>query len=105
MSKVPASRQSRMMPMSRNDVADARGDERLLRRLGRGPPLVVVADEQEGAEAHALPGDVEQQEVVGEHQRQHRGDEEREDGVEPAVARFAVHVAERVDHHQHADEA
>ena len=48
------------------DVADAGRDERLLRRLRGAALLPVEADEQERADADQLPGDVEQEQVVGQ---------------------------------------
>ena len=41
--------------------------------------------------------------VLGEHQREHRGDEQVEVGEEPAPARVVLHVADRVDVDQRAD--
>ena len=67
--------------------------------------LVVVADEQVGADADALPSEVEKQEVVGEDEGQHRRREEGLDGEVPAVAGVALHVAQRVDLDHQADEA
>ena len=64
-----------------------------------------MANQQVRADADQLPGEVEQQKVVGEHQRQHRRDEERDDGVVPAVARVTLHVAKRVDLHHQPDKA
>ena len=49
-------------------------------------------DEQVGTQAHQLPGDVEQQEVVGQRQRQHGGDEQRLPRKIPTETRVALHV-------------
>ena len=38
-----------------------------------------------------------EQEVVGEHEREHRRGEQRQDRVVPALAVVVVHVADRVD--------
>ena len=63
--------------------------------------LPVEADEQERADADQLPRDVEEEQVVGHHEHEHRGGEELEDREEPAVARLALHVADGEDvHHQ-----
>ncbi|MER3404543.1 MAG: hypothetical protein C4289_04725 [Chloroflexota bacterium] len=53
---------------------------------------VPEADQQVRAQAHQLPGNVQQKEAVRQHQRQHGAGEERHDGEEPAKARVAAHV-------------
>ena len=75
------------------EVADAVGHERLVgrRRVGRVP--VPEADEQVGREADALPADVEQQVAVGQHEQQHRRDEEVEVGEEAPLVGVGVDVA------------
>ena len=60
-------------------------------------------DQQIRAEPHAFPADIQQQEVVGEHEQQHRGREEVQVGEEARVARVALHVTDRVDVDQRAD--
>ena len=79
------------------DVAHARGHERLHRGSARGLLLVPEADQQVGAQPHDLPRHEEEQEVVGEHEEEHRRGEEREHRVVPAHTLVLVHVADRVD--------
>ena len=62
-------------------VADAVDDERLLARCGGRRFGEPEADEQVGRQPDQLPADEHEPEVVRQHQRQHRGDEQ-------------VHVAE-----------
>ena len=63
----------------------------------------VEADEQVRGETDALPADEHQQEVLGEHQRQHEEHEEVEVGEEAPVALFVRHVADGVDVDEEAD--
>ena len=85
------------------EVADPVDDERLLRGVHRHLGRAVVADEQVAAQAHALPAEEQQHEVVGHHQRRHREDEQRDPGEEAGVARIPLHVAHGVDGDQRAD--
>ncbi len=69
--------------------------------------LVVIADQEIRAESDALPADEHQQEVLGEHQDEHREHEEvqvREEARVPGVGLVVVHVADRVDVDQEPDE-
>jgi hypothetical protein len=75
-------------------VADAVGDESLLRRVARLLTVDVVADEQVGTQSHAFPADEHQQEIVGQHQRQHHEHEQVQIGEEAVEALIAVHVAD-----------
>src|SRR5260370_26362885 len=59
-------------------VADAVGDERLVRRVGSALPLEVEADQQERADADQLPAQEDLEEVVGQHQVEHREAEQRQ---------------------------
>ena len=64
----------------------------------------VVTNQQIGAETHAFPADKHQQEIVRQHQRQHREHEQvqiRKEAIEAAVS---VHVADGKDVNQEADE-
>ncbi len=86
------------------EVADPVDDERLL--WPQPPPRVLVLpepDEQVRRQAHALPAHVEDQVVVGQHQEQHRRDEQVEVAEEPLPVLVVLHVADRVDVDERAD--
>ena len=88
-------------------VADAVDDERLLARRGGVLPVEVVADEQVGAQAHALPPDEHEQEALRQDEREHREQEQVQVGEVPRIARVRLvvaHVADRVDVDQETDE-
>ena len=85
------------------EVAHAVHDERLLPRLGGSRPLVPEADQQVRAQAHAFPAHEHEQEVVGQHQREHREHEQVEVQEEPAERGIVRHVAGGVDVDQEAD--
>ena len=55
--------------------------------------LVPEADQRVRAEADAFPADEHQQQVVAQHQRQHREREQVQVGEEAPVRRLLVHVA------------
>ena len=83
-------------------VTDAVREHRLLAGgavLFLGPP---EADQQVGAQAHALPADEQQEQAVGEDEDQHRGDEEVQVGEVARHVRVVRHVADRVDVDQEA---
>src|SRR5581483_9222738 len=61
------------------------------------------ADQQVGAEPDAFPEDKQQQKVVGQHQHQHRKDEEGQVGEKAPIPRIAVHVADGIDVDEKAD--
>ena len=52
-------------PDQETHVADAGGDERLLRRFHRGAPLEPEAYQQVGSQTDQLPGDVQEQQIIG----------------------------------------
>ena len=56
------------------------------------------------AEADAFPAEVEEEQVVGEHQDEHGGDEEIHLGEEPAVAVVVAHEADGVEEDEEGDE-
>ena len=60
------------------EVTDPVGHERLLRRRGVGRVVVPEPDQQVRRQTDALPADVQHQVGVGEHEQQHRRDEEVE---------------------------
>ena len=79
------------------EVADAVDQERFLGRRRRRRLRMPEADQQVGADAHALPEGVGEDEVAGEDQPRHREDEQADHGEEPGVAGVAGHVAGGVD--------
>ena len=85
------------------EVADAVDDERLLGGRRRGLLVLPEADQQVRRQTDALPTEEHHQVVGGEHQREHRGDEQVEVREEPATAGIVGHVADRVDVDQRAD--
>ena len=100
---VPNGREHQHDGQGQPGVADPVGDERLLGR-GRGGGLVLPEpDQQVGGQAHALPARVQGQVVVGQHQQQHRGQEQVHVAEEPAPLRVVRHVADREDVDQRAD--
>ena len=78
-------------------VAHPVDDERLLPRVRGGLPPVPEPDQEVAAEPDRLPEDVEEEEVPGQHQHDHREDEEIQVGEEARVVGVLVHVADRVD--------
>ena len=66
--------------------------------------MLPETDQQVTREPDAFPADVQQQVVVGEHQHQHRGDEQVQVAEELASIRVVGHVAERIDVDQRADD-
>ena len=84
-------------------VPDAVDDERLLSRVRGRLPRVPEPDQEVAAEPDRLPEHVEQEEVPGQHQHDHREDEEIQVGEEARVVRVLVHVAGRVDVDQEPD--
>ena len=81
----------------------ARGgeDDRLHRRTPRRLAVRVVPDEQVGEDGRQLPEGVEQDEVVGCDEAEHRAREAREDSAEPTQpARGGLEVGGAVDEHE-----
>ena len=86
------------------EVTDAIDDERL---AAGGRVLVLLepeADQQERAQADALPADEHDGHVRGEDEDQHRSHEQIQVAEVRRVARLVAHVARRVDVDQRADE-
>ncbi len=78
-------------------VADPVEDHRLFGRARGAVALEPEADEEVGADAHALPAEEEEQEVVRQHEQQHGGDEEVQVEEELREVLVVLHVADRVE--------
>ena len=91
----PVSEEDQHDAQHETPVADAIRDECFLGRVARFLAIDVVTNQQVGAKAHAFPTDKHQQEVVGQHQRQHREHEQVEKCEEAIEAFVLVHVADR----------
>ena len=87
-----------------SEVADARCDERLFRRLARRYLLIVKADQEVRAKPDALPEHIELEEVERDHEPEHRRREQRHECEEPPHARVVFHVAGGVDIDEQGDE-
>ena len=84
-------------------VADAVCDEGLLGRVSGFLAVDVITNQQIRAETDTFPTHKHQQEVVGQHQRQHRKHEQvqkRKEAIEPAVF---MHVPNREDMYEEPD--
>ncbi len=86
------------------EVADPVRDERLVRRVTGGRLLEPVTDQEVGTEADQLPEEEHHDEVRSQHDAGHGEHEERQPAEVARPARIVLHVAERVDVHQHAHE-
>ena len=86
-------------------VADAVGEEGLEGGVAVLLLLPPVADEGERTDADELPADEHLQRVRAQHVEEHRGGEEREEGVVVREAHVAVEVLGGVDVHQQRDDA
>jgi hypothetical protein len=84
-------------------VAHTVHHERLRGGLGRGRTVSIEADQQVGADPHPLPAEEHHQVVVGEHEHQHREDEQRHNREVAGEAHLVVHVVDREPGHQSAD--
>ncbi len=85
-------------------VADTVHDERFLAGIRGELLVVVVTDQQVGAETHAFPADEHQKEVRGQHERQHGKHEEVQVREIAAVTRVVPHVADGIDVDEEPDE-
>ena len=87
-----------------HEAAERGHHERLDGGAPAGPPLGVVPDQEEGEDGRELPEHVEQQQVVGQHQAEHRGHEGDEHAGEARDARLVVvEVPRAVGQHERAD--
>jgi hypothetical protein len=98
--KVPVCRKRRRIPMSIPTSPRRVVMKAFLAASAAGAPLVPEPDEEIGAQPHQLPGDVQQEEVVRQHQGEHGGGEEGVGGKIPPEAGLAGHVPPRVHLHQ-----
>ena len=101
----PASKlqNSRKMPSTKPKSPMRLTMKALLPAVAFAELLVPEADQRPRAEADALPADEHEQQVVAQHQRQHREGEEVQVGEEPPVGVVVVHVAGGVEVDQPAD--
>jgi hypothetical protein len=66
---------------------------------------VPEGDQQKAGNADACPADEQHRQVASQHQQGHCGYEQIQVDEEASSGRIVGHVAERVDIHQHGDEA
>jgi hypothetical protein len=93
-------------PDQEAEVPDPVHDEGLAPAEGVVAVAVPEADQQVGAEAHALPAQEQEHQVVGQHEHEHREREQvhvAEEALEPPIVPMVVvHVADGVDVDQEA---
>ncbi len=65
--------------------------------------LIPEADEQIAAQPHAFPAEIEQQQVIRQHQREHGADEQVHIGEKARISSLAGHVADRIQVDEEAD--
>src|SRR5277367_5605035 len=84
-------------------VAEACHDKCFACCANVGWVLIPEADEQEAAEADALPSEIQQKQIVCEDERDHRRDEEVHIGEEARIALVVVHVFSGIEMNEEAD--
>ena len=80
-------------------ISDARHYEGFFGGLPRPRLLKPEPDEQVRTQPHQFPGDVQQQKIVRQRQRQHRRHKQRLPGVVPPKTRVALHIFQRIQLH------
>ena len=85
-------------------VADARRDERLLRRLARRDLIIVESDQEVGAEPDALPEHIELEKVDRDDQPEHRGRKQRDERKEAPHPLIVLHITDGVDVDEQRDQ-
>ncbi len=101
--EAPAREAQQHQPGDHGQLAADGHDERLLGGQSRGRDGVLEADEQVRGHAGQAPEDEHQQEVVGQHQAQHRGHEGERERVEAVDLGMSVEVVLGVEDDRHAD--
>ena len=103
MVKLPLARAQQHQARDHGQFAADGHDERLLGGQSRGRDGVLEADEQVRGHPGQAPEDEYQQEVVGQHQTQHRGHEGERERVEAVDLGMSVEVVLGVEDDCHAD--
>ena len=101
---MPRLREQQEQAHRERRVAHARDHECLLRRRPVGRIAVPEPDQQIAAQAHAFPAEIQQQQVVGQHQREHGRHEQVHVGEKAAVALVVPHELSRIEVDEEADE-
>ena len=84
-------------------IADPGDHKSLARRGAVGRVRMPKADQQIAAQADTFPAHKQQQQVVGQHQHQHRRDKQVHIGKKPAVIRIVAHEQRGINMDQQAD--
>jgi hypothetical protein len=90
-------------PGEHHQAAHPGHEQGVQRRPARPLVTIVEADQQVRRDRRELPAHVQQQQVVGEHQRRHRAGEQREEPGGPTGSCVVVEVAQAVREHQRPD--
>ena len=99
----PQPGEDQQQPHQQRRVAHPGDDEGLARRRPVGRLPIPEPDQQEAAEPHALPAHEQEEEVVGQHQDEHGGDEQVHVGEEAPVSLVAAHELDGVEQDEEAD--